>query len=296
MSETHRASKVPIGATILVVVCGFLALLLLTLGRSVPPPPALPSPNGYDGIQAAAKNLPTNQTLLSPDLASIEELRAAVALAQPAFEQANAALKMDFRVPAVNQDENAALAALSRSKSLGRAYVSAGLLAEKEGSLAEAAQLHLKSVELGNKLHDGNMLAALVGVSVEKRGLTALDRVVPQLGAAESAVVANTLLDAERTREPWGTILATDESAEFHDANIGLRIVYRVAPPRTAREKALAKYQDGLRHLRSTMIATAARRYELDRGKPPGTTADLVPQYLPQLPLDPVSRLPLPLH
>jgi hypothetical protein len=40
---------------------------------------------------------------------------------------------------------------------------------------------------------------------------------------------------------------------------------------------------------RQLLIALAARAYELDKGHPPTSTADLVPEYLKAVPQDPVS-------
>ena len=37
------------------------------------------------------------------------------------------------------------------------------------------------------------------------------------------------------------------------------------------------------------MIALASRAYELDKGHPPATAADLVPEYLKAVPQDPVT-------
>jgi hypothetical protein len=40
---------------------------------------------------------------------------------------------------------------------------------------------------------------------------------------------------------------------------------------------------------RQLIIALAARAYELEKGKPPAGTADLVPEYLKAVPQDPVT-------
>ena len=37
------------------------------------------------------------------------------------------------------------------------------------------------------------------------------------------------------------------------------------------------------------MLALAARAYELDKGHPPASAADLVPDYLKAIPQDPVT-------
>jgi len=71
---------------------------------------------------------------------------------------------------------------------------------------------------------------------------------------------------------------------------IRVMMATRSLNPMKQTEKQLAvKLQRSELLFRRLMIDLAGRAYELEQGKPPSNLADLVPAYLPAIPLDPFT-------
>ena len=56
-----------------------------------------------------------------------------------------------------------------------------------------------------------------------------------------------------------------------------------------AQAAVVRKFKQQQTRTRQLIIALAARAYELDKGKPPASLADLMPDYLKAIPQDPLT-------
>ena len=54
-------------------------------------------------------------------------------------------------------------------------------------------------------------------------------------------------------------------------------------------QKAEQKFQTQGQKRRTLLVGIAAGAYELEKGQPPKTASDLVPDYLQEIPQDPIS-------
>ena len=59
---------------------------------------------------------------------------------------------------------------------------------------------------------------------------------------------------------------------------------------KSSARKAETRFNEQKTEIRKLMIALAARAYELEKGTKPKTVADLVPDYLKAVPVDPVTK------
>jgi hypothetical protein len=111
------------------------------------------------------------------------------------------------------------------------------------------------------------------------------DRVPPDFAGPHAWVLERTTgLLTETANLPWHERTAPVAAAHRRAATEAARIDYR---------QALTKFQRNHALLRSALIAVVAERYRLKNSDWPATPAELVPTFLPELPIDPFDGQPL---
>ena len=96
---------------------------------------------------------------------------------------------------------------LPRLKQLGHAFRHEGLHYETQGNYAAAAQSHLDTVRLGQKVEAGPVICMLVGMAIESIGLTALEKIEPHLKEGDRTKLASDLEKLRAERFPFGEVL-----------------------------------------------------------------------------------------
>jgi len=270
-----------------------LGFLITDLIRPLPPLPPLPDPNGYDVLMKAAQLVPTNP--LDYDKMNLAQLREANVANAGALALARAGLSNECRVPvqfsqAYNETHLDDLAGL---KSLARAFVTEGKLAEMENHPDAAAKAYLDTVRLGVKSARGGVLIdGLVGIALEGIGTSNLQKLDGQLDAksCRETVAALETLDAQSST--FAEVMR-QENDWSHRAFPGLRNeIARLMTRKSLRAGQAAagrKYMEQQIRTRQVLMDLAARAYELDQGKKPASAADLVPAYLKSVPQDPFT-------
>ncbi len=260
----------------------------------IPPAPApLPNPNGYDNFVKAGKMLA--DPIPNYDNMSLETLRLAVSTNAAAVALARAGLSNQSRVPvqyseAYSSNHFDDLAALKR---LARAFIAEGRLAEIENRPADAAKSYLEAIHLGNKsMRGGVLIDGTVGVAIEGIGAAQLTNLVNQLDAKSCRESATALEALDAKRQTWDELMQ-QENAWSHATYRGWRYEYMrwVERKLTASNFAAIKLKFDAQEQkpRRLMLDLAARAYQLDKGHPPASAADLVPDYLKAVPQDPVT-------
>jgi hypothetical protein len=272
-----------------VLFCGFLILM------EEPPAPLapLPNPNGYDDLVKAGK-------MLANDTGDFNETNAAqvrkiVATNAAALAIARAALSNQCRVPvqftaAFNSNHGSDLAPI---KFLARAFIAEGRLAEMENRPADAAKSYLDTIHLANEAARGGLfIDALVGIAIEQIGREHMQKLVPHLDAGDCRETAASLAALDSQAQSWDELMQ-QESAWSHRTFFGWRNELARLEERMTLKAAFAgsrqKFNAQEQKTRQLTIALAARAYDLDKGHPPATVADLVPEYLKTVPQDPVT-------
>jgi hypothetical protein len=272
------------------VLFGFLASQIIAPLAPIQP---LPNPNGYDDFVKAAQMVSTNSW--NYDKMNEEQLRETTESNAAALALARAGLSNECRVPlqftqAYNKNHISDLAGVKR---LAQAFVAEGRLAEMENRPNDAAKSYLDVIHLGNEsAHGGTLIDELVGIAVESIGRSPLQKLLPQLNAKSCRETAEALTILDSQQQTWDEVMQ-QENNWSHRFFPGWRQELSRLMEHNSLEKAFQtvqkKYQAEQTKTRQLIIALAARAYELDKGKPPASLADLVPDYLKAIPEDPLT-------
>ena len=266
---------------------------LFFMEEPLPPLAPLPNPNGYADLVKAGTMLANETDIFNKT--NMAQVRKIVATNAAALAIARAALSNQCRVPvqftaAFNSNHGSDLALV---RFLSRAFIAEGRLAEMENRPADAARSYLDSIHLANEVARGGLLIdEVVGIAIEQYGRDHLQKLLLHLDARTSRETAAALEVLDAQKPTWSDVIRQEDvwsRAAFH----GWRYKFLRWKERKSNAAADARIGQKLdadeQEMRHLIIALAARAYELDKGHPPGTVADLVPEYLKAVPQDPVT-------
>ena len=272
----------------------FLVCLIFMASELLPPLPPIPNPNAYGDLVKASKMI-KGEVWAYYDNATVEKLRGIVFTNAGALALARTALTNPCAVPLslylttgpTNQIYN-----ISDLTTLARAFVCEGKFAEKENHFGDAAKSYLDAVRFGNQVaHGGMFIDELIGATAWSEGEMALQSIVTNLDAAACRKTAVNLEILTLHRQTWAE---TMQQAEALSRRIwGWRSEWLKLIHYTARQKLFTQKKNALDQIQQDegrlLLDLAARAYELEKGKPPASAADLVPDYLKAIPQDPVT-------
>jgi hypothetical protein len=271
----------------------FLGFLFFMQTEPLPPIAPLPNPNGYDDFVKAVQMLPTE----IPDYDEInqDELRAAASVNAGALSLVRSGLSNECRVPIQFSKTYMSnhLNDLAGLKRLAQAFTAEGKLAEMENRPNDAAKSYIDTIHFGNESARGGVLIdELVGIAIEAIGRSSLTNLVDRLGAKSCRETAATLETLDAQRQTWDEVMQQENNWSRRNFP-GMKYEYvRLIEHKSLRAVQAAaerKFKQQQIRTRQLMVDLAARAYELDKGKPPASLADLVPDYLQAIPQDPLT-------
>ena len=293
MKRRLRKVLTILGIAASVLVCGFLVWIAIP----VPVPrPAPPNPNGYLALLRASEMLPNNIAEL--DFRQMDEtgLRSVVEGSTNAIALARTGLGQGCCVPDVSSSSPAQVTAhiadLASLKRLAFGFVAESQLMEFESRTNEAAKSCLDLIHLGIKSsRGGSLIDLLVGIAIEQIGKRRLRTLVGALDEDTCRKAAADLESFDAERETWENILSRDLACHGALVGLGMRFarIMDLGSVRSAQTKSEGKFKQNRKDTRRLAIELAARAYELDKGKKATGISDLVPEYLPTAPLDPIT-------
>jgi hypothetical protein len=270
----------------------FLGFLVFMEGP-VPPLTPLPNPNGYDDLVKADSMVTPLET--NVDKMGGDELRKAVAANAAALALARTGLSKQCRVPVQYSESYISnhLDELAGIKRLARAFAAEGRWALLENRTNDAIQTFLDTIHLGNEsAHGGVLIDELVGIAIESIGTSHLTNLVDHLDAGTCRETAASLEALDSQRQTWDEVMQ-QENAWSHGAFRGWSYELARLEERHSMNAIFAdtrkKFNGRVQSTRQLIIVFAARAYELDKGHPPASAANLVPEYLKAVPQDPVT-------
>jgi len=270
---------------------------LVFMEEPLPPVAPLPSPNGYGDLVKAGQMI--KGVVSDYDKASLEQLRGIVSTNTGALALARSALSnqcgvtLQFSRAYVTNH----LPELIGFRSLAYAFVCEGKFAERENRFGDASKSCLDAVDFGNETGRGGVLMdEMIGIAIESVGVGQLQTIVTNLDAKTCRETAATLETLSAQRQTWNETLQ-QEDAWSRRSFSGLqgkmiRLYYKLVYYRTRKqnlERAIGTINSTQKKEDQLLIDLAARAYELDKGHPPASAADLVPDYLKAIPQDPVT-------
>jgi hypothetical protein len=255
-----------------------------------PTPPPLPNPNGYGDLVKAGEMVAVESgNYDGMNAAQLRELAGrnteALALARNGFSN-------ECRVPLQFSTNylNAHLNELASLKRLAQGFVAEGRLAEMENRTNDAVQAFLDTIHLGNEAARGGVLIDnLVGIAINAMGTANLETQVPRLDASTCLRAAAAL----ETLDSHGQTLKESMQQESAWRKAYARLQKRAISVTETRSlqnidaSYKRKFNAEEQKKRQLMIALAARAYELDKGHPPASATNLVPEYLKAVPKSP---------
>lgn len=263
------------------------------LSEDIPLLPPLPAQNGYTDLLKAGESVSDDTS--GADKMDQQRLARLVAGNAAALALARAAMSNQCAVPMQFSTNYlmAHLDDLARLKMLGLAFVAEGRLAELQNRTNDALHSYLDVIRLGNDSSQGGALIdELVGIALYQEGTAHLQKIVPSLDSPSCLHAAAELEGLDAQRQSWDDVIL-QEQVWSRRTFVGLRYeLSRIMERRTLSamfQSAEKKYVAAEQEQRRLIIALAARAYELDKGKPPGSAADLVPDYLHKIPVDPIT-------
>lgn len=264
--------------------------LLMSIGGK---PPVLPNPNGYDDFLQAGQSIIGSLDGVSE--LNHDQLRALVATNANALRLARVGLERTCSVPTEAHLANFANVSrdLATLKSVATLLAAEGRLAEMENRPADAARSYVDAIRLGNETSRGGMMIhRLVGIACEGIGNTRLVKLLPHLPCEQLRPLAAELQRIDETSVPWREVLQNER--RFARAQAGnfpnpMRLIQAWWQTRASVNQSAERHSLAAAHLRLLFVEMALRARRCDDGRGPETLAQLAPQDLKTLPLDPFS-------
>jgi hypothetical protein len=284
------AIKFSIAAGVLI----FIAVVLVALFyRPASPALGLPSPNGYADFVEATKVFVAGPDWRTLD---VDGLRATVAQNAKALALVRVGLTKQCQVPIEYTmfylTNN--LPHLAEFKGLALGFVAEGKLAEKEGRPQDAIRSYQDCVRFGEESPRGGLLIdKLVGVACEAIGMEQLRTLLPSLDATDLQRVQKGLVELHRNPESPESVIQQERLLARRSVGTFSFLIRRLTIYRSLRQaeqrfrEKCDRSETALRLMRTDV---ALRLYFIDKGAYPATLADLVPQYLEAVPIDPFSQ------
>ncbi len=271
-----------------VLFCAFLFFMQ----EPLPPLAPLPNPNGYEDLVKAGQTIRGDYWDFAQT--NLEKLRVSVSTNAEALALARDTLSSQCGVPielttAFSTNHIKDLVAF---RSLAQAMVCEGKLAEKENRFDDAANSYLDTVRLGSQItHGGLLVDEMVDVAIRSLGETQFQGMVTNLDAPACRKAAAALETCAADRQTLAATLQQHEA--WSRRTYGWRWGWRKLIYFSARQKnlqhAMGTFNGNEQREGRLLIDLAARAYELDKGHPPASAADFVPEYLKAIPQDPVT-------
>jgi hypothetical protein len=288
-------------ALAITLIAAFPAYVLWQLMHPLPYPIVqLPSPNGYDDFTAAGNAFNTSpilNTVVEPK--STDELAAEVAKFTAAYAQVRVGLSRPSDPKIWPSDRKTPLNSsnlpdIQSIRSVARAFGRESELALQQQRFRDAAMSAIDGMRIGDaSSHNGILLNYLVGIAVVGIGQYNLYPTIAHLNVDESHQVLDALQHFDQNQEPIEGVLHRDR---IYDENyLGwyghlLTIISDFDNSRFDSHSAvLHTYARANTMTRLLSIELALHEYHLRNNAYPDHLDELVPKYLPAVPIDPYS-------
>lgn len=267
--------------------------------------PPLPQPNGYDVfVRAAAKVIHSEKALKEM---SANELAEFVGANEAALKELRTGLALPSIVPVWTTEDwiQTQVTNGMNLRAADRAMAAEGLLLQQRGNVTGALDKFLDGLRFGDGIARGGVLINfLIGSACEVGAARHITNLLAGLSAPDCKRAALVLHQHEARRETLEAIMKREQEWSARTFGFFARIRQMIEArslhpgeewnflvPDTTKE-----YRTRTLEVRTLMLRLAARAYEMDRGRKPRSASELVPDYLPDVPVDPVSkaRLELP--
>ncbi|NOS70186.1 MAG: hypothetical protein HOP33_09675 [Verrucomicrobia bacterium] len=285
--------RVFIGLGVILAV-GYFAIVI-SLHREPATFPPLPIPNGYDDFTNAVP-------LVTADVGDayamdLQALQSFVRSNAAALKLVRTGLSRECLLPTeaiILNFTNVLMDSLPGPRRLAQLLNGEGRLAELEGRTNDAARSYIHCIRLGNEVSRGGVLInRMVGMACEAIGCSALARIAPKISREQSVAVVAELMAMETNAMTWNEVITNEKAFMRHarqDSFNPIRPFVDWWQSRAVLKGTKNKHDISAAKRRLIAVELALRIYQIERGQPPTQLSDLVPRYLPRIPIDPFAE------
>lgn len=264
---------------------------------TVPKPPSLPSPNGYENLAQAAKSFSTAAAPTNPE--PVQALRTFVTQNRVVLDRAHSAFQQPCQVPLRYNWSDVDISGFSAdARRVALAFSAEAMLARHEGRTSDGIRIAIDQFRLGEAVSRGRLMVHwMIGQAIDEMGISGLARLRETMTSQQCRELIRTLQRIESESESAQDVIARDQ--HWGDLVPGgpHRVVFlisRVAgnPAWLTVTQAFKSHLARMRLLRAELALCA---YSREHGRLPEALAQLVPDYLPAVPEDPFTFAQKPL-
>lgn len=283
-------------ASVLVVPPAFVYFQLMT---PLPIPLTVQkNSNGWVDIVAAgrmAENSSANSTISFYDTSSPKQLATAVEAMKPVYERLDRGLQQAVNCPLKYSEDDINVDIATCQRTLARALASRGRLAEVEDRFRDAANSYLQTIRFGFAARRGGlMIHSLVGTACSGVGRAHLYDCRGNLPYSDCLAFASALEQIENEAEPAQVFVYRDRVWEQRAAGWHghlFQILEEISVPESERIHSgfLDACNRELAEMRLLRIELAIQAWRNTLGRLPNSLDEMVPEYITEIPIDPMS-------
>jgi hypothetical protein len=279
------------------------AIFALSPTRRQPPPIKLPDPNGYDDLVQAGSLIhgdwPNKGDFAK---AKVDDVRAFVEANKASLDRARVGLSRECVATFDNTQDGLSkhLDSFGRIRSVARLLTGEAIIREADGQPVEAARIYRDLLEVGQAMTQG-------GMGIDVSAMCAIQaQAITRLRALRDKLPSEAISDLLRDLESLDRRRVTPEDVEarrdlwyqgaFNSYQRAMMRLSGVEKKARVDELRIAKSlldRIAARPMRFFMIELAIHAYQEDKKAWPRSVKDLVPGYLPSIPIDPSTGQPI---
>jgi len=287
------AGKVIKYLVLAVIVVNVVVITYVFLGGNAPPSRPMPNPNGYDDLVKAGQMITPGYSYDYKRMPK-EKLAALVATNGPALDLARAGLKKECRMPENYSRDLAgeSMKYMTQMKGLALDICAEGRLKALDGNTNAAVDSYLDAIRFGQESSRGGVIVfKLVGIACEASASEDLRGIIGGADTNACREVVQALETIDSKEEPSEAVLRQEDNyiRAVNNMRERINLLFEYRMIRREKDDFSNRFRANVLRRRRLEIEFAARAYELEKGKPPQSAADLVPDYFKAVPKDPVT-------
>lgn len=303
-SPLHGNRKLIARFTVVVIASVLLAPPAFVYFRLMMPLPipatVRTNPNGWMDIVAAGRmveNSSAISTISFYDTSSPKLLATAVKALTPVYERLDRGLRQAVHCPLEYSEDDVNVDVATCLRTLARALASRGRLAEAEDRSRDAADSYLQTIRFGFAARRGGlMIHSLVGNACSGVGRAHLYECHEDLASSDLLEFALALEHIEMEAEPGQVFVYRDRIWEQHAFGWHghlCQILEEISVPESERIQSsfIAACDRELAEMRLLRTELAIQAFRATMGRLPNSLDEIVPEYIAEIPIDPMSPM-----
>lgn len=247
--------------------------------------------NIYQLLIQLAKQIKGENPVISGDRINYDQLQSFISSNRFILEILRQSLKNTYEIPIEFTKGwlDRHIWELFHLRKLARLLLADGLLHELTGNFDAAARSYIDIIRLGIQMCGGFIIDKTTAIAITAIGQESLIKIIPYLSKSVITSLVNELLFLSESEEDPKATLQREKDWEQHVFGYYIRLSFFVSNDKNIQQQFLRFANMYRATLRLTILELAINLFKQDRKQLPISLEQLVPFYLPQLPIDPFS-------